>query len=79
MTRSELEHQVAALLAASSVPIVRERKGRQETDDLRPSVLALAVADGPRPDRAERASGRRRSAWWPNWPPNRGACDPSSW
>jgi hypothetical protein len=29
------------------VPIVRERKGREEHDDLRPSVLALAV-DGHR-------------------------------
>jgi radical SAM-linked protein len=47
VTRVELEGQVASLLAASSVPIVRERKGRQEHDDLRPSVLALAVADRP--------------------------------
>jgi radical SAM-linked protein len=57
VTRSELEHQVAALLAASSVPIVRERKGRQETDDLRPSVLALAVADGPDAPSGEAGSG----------------------
>ncbi len=33
-----------ALLAADTVPITRERKGREELDDLRPSVLALAVA-----------------------------------
>ena len=39
------KREVASLLAATSVPIVRERKGRQERDDLRPSVLALAVAD----------------------------------
>jgi hypothetical protein len=31
------------LLASPSVPIVRERKGRQVQDDLRPSVLALQV------------------------------------
>jgi radical SAM-linked protein len=39
-----LAERVASLLAAESVPITRERKGRQEQDDLRPSVLALAVA-----------------------------------
>jgi radical SAM-linked protein len=47
VTRDELEFQVASLLAASSVPIVRERKGREERDDLRPSVRALALCDGP--------------------------------
>lgn len=45
VTRAELETQVASLLAASSVPIERERKGRQETDDLRPSVRSLTVSD----------------------------------
>jgi radical SAM-linked protein len=43
--RTELTSMVAALLAADSVPITRERKGREELDDLRPSVLALAEAD----------------------------------
>jgi radical SAM-linked protein len=43
--RTELASMVAALLAADAVPITRERKGREEVDDLRPSVLALAVAD----------------------------------
>jgi len=43
--RAELTTMVAALLAADSVPITRERKGREELDDLRPSVLALAEAD----------------------------------
>ena len=47
MSRTGLADRVAALLAADSVPIVRERKGRHEQDDLRPSVLALAV--GPEP------------------------------
>ena len=47
MSRAELEAQVRSLLAAPSVAIVRERKGREENDDLRPSVLALAVADHP--------------------------------
>jgi radical SAM-linked protein len=45
LTREELADRVAALLAADRVDIVRERKGRQELDDLRPSVLALAAAD----------------------------------
>jgi radical SAM-linked protein len=45
VTRPQLEAQVEALLAADTVPIVRERKGRQEQDDLRPSVLALTVVD----------------------------------
>jgi len=47
MTEEALSERVAALLAADSVPITRERKGRQEQDDLRPSVLALAVGRGP--------------------------------
>ena len=43
--RDELTTSVAALLAAETVIITRERKGREELDDLRPSVLALALAD----------------------------------
>ncbi len=42
--REELARLVDALVAADTVPIMRERKGREELDDLRPSVLALAVA-----------------------------------
>jgi radical SAM-linked protein len=44
MTEGALAERLASLLAADSVPITRERKGRQEQDDLRPSVLALALA-----------------------------------
>jgi len=47
ISRGDLEAQVRVFLAAPVVPIVRERKGREEHDDLRPSVLALAV-DGHR-------------------------------
>ena len=47
ISRAALADRVASLLAADSVPIVRERKGRQEHDDLRPSVLGLAVAADP--------------------------------
>jgi len=55
--RVELEDRVAALLASPEVPIVRERKGREEHDDLRPSVRTLAVADANE-DLAEDPSGR---------------------
>jgi hypothetical protein len=47
MTEEALAARVETLMAADSVPITRERKGRQEQDDLRPSVLALAVGPGP--------------------------------
>lgn len=57
ITRDDLAGNVAALLAASTVPIIRERKGREELDDLRPSVLALAVADAD-PDLAVDPTGR---------------------
>ena len=56
-TRDELGGWVDALLAADAVPITRERKGRQEIDDLRPSVLALAVADAES-DREADPTGR---------------------
>jgi radical SAM-linked protein len=45
VTRESLAERTAALLEASVVPIRRERKGRQEDDDLRPSVLTLSVPD----------------------------------
>ena len=45
LTGEELSDRVDALMAADAVPITRERKGREEIDDLRPSVLALAVSD----------------------------------
>lgn len=44
-TRAQLAASVDALLAADTVVITRERKGREELDDLRPSVLALHVTD----------------------------------
>ncbi len=57
VTREVLASQVEALLAAGTVPIVRERKGRHELDDLRPSVLALSVA-GEEADSASDLTGR---------------------
>jgi radical SAM-linked protein len=47
VTRDQMHEQVDRLLAAPVVSIVRERKGREEHDDLRPSILSLAVVDGP--------------------------------
>jgi radical SAM-linked protein len=44
-TAAELVTQVAAFLEASSVPLTRERKGRLVEDDVRPSVVSLAVAE----------------------------------
>ncbi len=49
-TRGSLSDAVASFVAASSVPLVRERKGREEEDDLRPSVRELRLARGGRSD-----------------------------
>jgi hypothetical protein len=61
VSRRQLEEQVESLLAAPTVLIVRERKGRQERDDLRPSVLALAVSDDPAPGSGHVGPGRPSS------------------
>jgi len=42
---SELAGRVERCLAADSLVVTRERKGQQVTDDLRPAVLSLEVAD----------------------------------
>ncbi|MDA8293977.1 MAG: TIGR03936 family radical SAM-associated protein [Actinomycetota bacterium] len=42
---------VASLLAASSVPLVRERKGRQAEDDLRPAIRELSLVGGAEDER----------------------------
>ncbi len=57
LSADQLEDRVARLLGATSVPITRERKGRQERDDLRPSVLALAVCHPPESPFAGGAGG----------------------
>jgi radical SAM-linked protein len=49
VSRDQLDAGVARLLAAPSVIIERERKGRRVTDDLRPSVRDVVVADEPDP------------------------------
>jgi radical SAM-linked protein len=38
-----VDEGVSALLAADTIPVVRERKGRQVSDDLRPAIGRLAV------------------------------------
>lgn len=45
----ELTAQVGAFLAAPSVLVTRERKGRTVEDDVRPAVRSLAVVEGPPP------------------------------
>jgi radical SAM-linked protein len=47
MARPDLADRVASLMAAQSVTITRERKGRLEQDDLRPSVLSLVLSPEP--------------------------------
>jgi len=42
--RSEVDELVAGAMGAGCLPIVRQRKGRSTTDDLRPSIIALEVA-----------------------------------
>jgi len=56
VTAADLATRVERLLDAGSVPIRRERKGRQVDDDLRPSVLALAPLmerGGPAPTQVQ--------------------------
>jgi radical SAM-linked protein len=47
LTPGELVVQVARFLEAPSVPLTRERKGRLVEDDVRRSVVSLAVAERP--------------------------------
>jgi radical SAM-linked protein len=43
-----LKERVAQVLAADSLLVTRERKGRSMTDDVRPAILSLAVLDDAR-------------------------------
>ena len=58
VTASELARRVERLLDAPSVSVQRERKGRTFDDDLRPSVLSLALFE---PDGTSSSDG---SACW---------------
>ncbi len=45
VTAEELVTAVARVLSASTLPVVRERKGRPVSDDLRPGIVHLEVLD----------------------------------
>jgi radical SAM-linked protein len=49
VSRADLEHRVDRLLRSTSAPIMRERKGREELDDLRPSIISLRVHEPEEP------------------------------
>ena len=53
---NELDDAIASAMAASELPVTRERKGQQSTDDVRPAILELSSGssldlpyDDPRP------------------------------
>lgn len=50
---ADLEGPVADVLAADSLPIVRERKGRAVTDDIRPGIVDVRVVGPTPPDAPE--------------------------
>jgi radical SAM-linked protein len=43
----ELKERIERVLAAPSLPVQRERKGRQTEDDIRPAILTLAMDPQP--------------------------------
>jgi radical SAM-linked protein len=55
----ELAEQVERVLAASSLTVRRERKGRHADDDIRPAILMLSVTDPEGRLRAEVATHPR--------------------
>jgi radical SAM-linked protein len=57
----ELQERVERMLAAPSLTIHRERKGRQTEDDIRPAILTLAVAQEDGSEQGEHPIGRLRA------------------
>jgi len=57
----ELRERVEQVLAAPSLTISRERKGRQTEDDIRPAILALAVTHSEGSEQGEHPVGRLRA------------------
>jgi radical SAM-linked protein len=57
----ELQERVGLMLAAPSLAILRERKGRQTEDDIRPAILTLAVTDLDGSEQGEYLRGRLRA------------------
>jgi radical SAM-linked protein len=58
----ELVERVERLLAAPSLPVQRERKGRPTEDDIRPAILTLAAHPDDGSQQGEYPSGRLRAA-----------------
>ena len=54
----ELEERIERALAAPSLTVQRERKGRQTEDDIRPAVLALALTGEDSLEEGEYPKGR---------------------
>jgi radical SAM-linked protein len=57
----ELRERVEQMLAAPSLTIQRERKGRQTEDDIRPAILTLTVTQENDLEQAEHPIGRLRA------------------
>jgi radical SAM-linked protein len=57
----ELQERIERVLAAPSLTIHRERKGRQTEDDIRPAILTLAVTHDDGPEQGEQPIGRFRA------------------
>jgi radical SAM-linked protein len=57
----ELQERVERVLAAPSLTIQRERKGRQTEDDIRPAILTLAVARDDASEQGVHSIGRLRA------------------
>jgi radical SAM-linked protein len=58
VTGEELMERIERMLAAPSLTVHRERKGRQAEDDIRPAILALAPAPVSELERGEHLIGR---------------------
>jgi radical SAM-linked protein len=58
----ELEERIGRVLAAPSLTIKRERKGRPVEDDIRPAILALVLTHHDGSEQGEHPIGRFRAA-----------------
>jgi radical SAM-linked protein len=57
----ELQERVERMLAAPSLTVHRERKGRQTEDDIRPAILTLTVSREHELEQGEHPIGRLRA------------------
>ena len=53
VTPDELEASVRTMLDAKTLPVIRERKGKEVADDIRPGILGLRVLGATPPDAPE--------------------------